>query len=370
MPSPACHSMSNSTGHGTRAAVVEKPGASPQIEEISLAALQPDEVRVRICVTGVCHTDVAWAAGELFDEFPVVLGHESAGIVEAVGSLVQRAKPGDRVVLALSHHCGHCFYCETGRPMLCDQRTQTRPRIFRGRMTLVQGYGTGGFAEHTVVRESSVISVPEKVPLAVAAVVGCATSTGLGAVLNVARVPPAAQVALLGAGGVGLNVVMGCKFAGAERIVVMDPKPARREFARAFGATDVLDSKEELARAIRPQGFDYVFESAGTPQAMESAIRLTAKGGTTVLIGAAPRGTQVRFDALDLVGSQRRILGCLTGNVRPDIDFARYFALYQRNLLDLDRLVTATVPFEEISHAFEKTRKGDGIRTMVQVTEE
>jgi S-(hydroxymethyl)glutathione dehydrogenase/alcohol dehydrogenase len=350
--------------------VVEKARTSPQIEEITLADLQPDEVCVRICVSGVCHTDVAWAAGELFDEFPVVLGHESAGVVESVGSLVQRCKPGDRVVLALSHHCGHCFYCETGRPMLCDQRTQPHPRLFRDGKCLVQGYGAAGFAERTIVREGSVIAVPDGVPLPVAAVVGCATSTGLGAVLNIAHVPAGAQVVVLGAGGVGLNVVMGCKLAGAERIIVVDPKPERREFARQFGATDAIDSQEELAFELRPQGFDYVFESAGAAAAMELAIRLTAKGGTAVLIGAVPPGTQVRFDALSIVGAQRRILGCLTGNVRPDIDFARYFALYQRGLLDLDHLITTIMPFEEISEAFQWTLRGHGIRTLVRIGEE
>lgn len=354
----------------TRAAVVEKAGSPPHIEEVTLSQLEPDEVLVRICLSGVCHTDVAWAAGELFDEFPVVLGHESAGVVESVGNLVRRCKPGDRVALALSHHCGHCVYCESGRPMLCDQRTQTRPRLLRKGRSLVQGYGTAGFAQHAIVGEGSAIPVPDGVPLAVAAVVGCATSTGLGAVLNVARVPAGAEVLVLGAGGIGLNIVMGCKLAGAGRIVAVDPKPERREFARQFGATDVLAPDEELVRQLRPQGFDYVFESAGVVTAMESAIRLTAKGGMAVLTGAAPPGTQVRFDALSVVGEQRSILGCLTGNVRPDIDFARYFALYQRGLLDLDRLITATLPFERIADAFELMHQTQGVRTMVRIGEE
>lgn len=354
----------------TRAAVVEKAGGSPLIEEVTLVDLHPDEVLIRICLSGVCHTDIAWAAGELFDEFPVVLGHEIAGVVESVGSLVGRCKPGDRVALALSHHCGHCFYCESGRPMLCDQRTQGRPRLLRKGVSLAQGYGTAGFAEHTIVRERSVIPIPDGVPLAVAAVVGCATSTGLGAVLNVAEVPAGAEVLVLGAGAIGLNIVMGCKLAGAERIVVAEPKPERREFARQFGATDVLEPAEELVLKLRPQGFDYVFESAGVATAMESAIRLTAKGGTAVLSGATSPGTEVRFDALSVVGAQRRILGCLTGNVRPDIDFARYFALYQRGLLDLDRLITATLPFERISEAFRITHQTQGIRTMLRMGED
>ena len=353
-----------------RAAVVEEGGQTPKIEEITLSPLAHGEVRVRVVACGVCHTDVAWAAGELFPVFPVVLGHEIAGVIEEVGPGVTRVRVGDRVALALSHHCGHCFYCETGRPMLCAQRTSTRPRFFRGESALVQGYGVGGFSEGTVVPETSAIPVPEDVPLEIAAIVGCATATGVGAVLNIAQLPAGAKVAVLGAGGVGLNVIMGCKLAGAERIVLADPNSERRHMATEFGATDVIDASEEAFRQLEHDGFEFVFESAGKPEAMELAVRVTSRGGATVLIGAPPPSAKMSINALDIVNYQRRILGCLTGNVRPDIDFDRYFRLYRRGLLDLDRLVTARFPLSQIVDAFRKTHLREGIRTVVRIGEE
>jgi S-(hydroxymethyl)glutathione dehydrogenase/alcohol dehydrogenase len=351
----------------TRAAVVEAGGSQPDIQEISLAPLAHDEVCVRILACGVCHTDVAWAAGELFLAFPVVLGHEIAGVVEEVGFGVTRVHPGDRVALALSHHCGHCFFCETGRPMLCAARTNVRPRFFRRGSPVLQGYGAGGFSEKTIVPAGSAIPIPDGVPTEVAAIVGCATTTGIGAVLNIAAVPAGARVAILGAGGVGLNVVLGCRLCGAERIVVADPSPERRALAFEFGATDVIEPLEDVFQQLEPEGFESVFESVGTPEAMELAVRITMRGGSAVLIGAAPPGAQMHLDALSIVNEQKRILGCLTGGVRPDIDFDRIFRLYLRGVLPLDKLVSAQLPFAEIGHAFELTQRRQGIRAVVRM---
>jgi S-(hydroxymethyl)glutathione dehydrogenase / alcohol dehydrogenase len=353
-----------------KAAIVEDSGRPPKVEEIQLTSIEHGEVRVRIVACGVCHTDVAWADGDLFPVFPVVLGHEIAGVVEEIGAGVKRVRPGDRVALALSHHCGHCFYCETGRPMLCAERTRTRPRYFRNGDVVIQGYGVGGFSEQTIVPETSAILIPPDVPLAVAAVTGCATATGVGAVLNIAAVPAGAKVAILGAGGVGLNVIMGCKLVGAERIVVADPNPARRRLALEFGATDAIESNEESFRELEPEGFEFVFESAGRPEPMELAIRIGMRGSTTVLIGAPRPETEIRINALDIVNYQRRVVGCLTGGVRPDIDLDRYFRLYQRGLLQLDKLITAELPFSRITEAFERTHRGEGIRNVVRIGED
>jgi S-(hydroxymethyl)glutathione dehydrogenase/alcohol dehydrogenase len=349
----------------TRAAVVDGPGQPPKLVDLDLAALRPDEVRVRLAATGVCHTDVAWADGEFFDVFPVVLGHESAGIVAEVGSAVRSVQPGTRVALGLAHSCGHCAYCESGRPMLCPRRTDAPPRLLRGGEPVVQGFGTGGFAEETIVRAGSVVPVPDGVPLTVAAVVGCAVSTGLGAVFNLAEVQYGTTVAVIGAGGIGLSVVLGCRVAGVDRIVVADPDPGRRAQALALGATDVVDGVEEEIRALAPGGFDYVFESAGRAEAMESAVRLAARGGTVTLMGVVPPGTTIRLDARAFVPSQVRLLGCLTGNVRPHLDFDRYFRLYLRGRLDLDALITSTVPIDDIETGFARCRGGEGIRTLV-----
>ncbi|HVE75546.1 MAG TPA: alcohol dehydrogenase catalytic domain-containing protein [Actinomycetota bacterium] len=354
-------------GERVRAAVIDGAGSAPAVQEIELADLREDEVLVRISTTGICHTDVAWADGELFDEFPVVVGHESAGIVEATGKSVERVKKGDRVVLSLAHHCGHCAFCESGSPMLCDQREEKRPRLLRDGKPLVQGFGTGGMAEATIVRDVSAIKIPDDVPLEVASVAGCAVATGLGAVLNIAQVGAGSTVAILGCGGIGVCTLMGAKVSGAERIVAVDPSQARRDLAAKLGATDVLTSDEQAIKDLEPDGFDYVFECTGKTEPMEMAIRLTRRGGTVTVIGAPPPGSTFSIDALEFVVSQRKLLGCLTGDLRPNIDFDKYFRLYRRGLLDLDALITSTVSLEEIATGFERSRNGEGIRTLVQM---
>lgn len=349
-----------------RAAVVLESGMNPEVVDIELAPLAHDEVRVRVVATGICHTDVAWAAGELFPHFPVVLGHESAGVVEAVGESVTRVQPGDSVALALAHHCGHCFYCETGRPMLCD-RAAAPPRMFRDGRPVIQGFGTGGFSEATTVREASTIPLPDDVPFDVAAVIGCATSTGFGAVFNIAHVEYGSRVAIIGAGGIGLNLLMACRVAGAERIVLADPNPERREAALSLGATDVVDSTKDDLLGLEPRGYEFVFECAGVPAAAEMALAITARGGALTLIGAPDSTAEMRVNILDFVPSQRRILGCQTGNVRPNVDFDRFFRLYRRGRLDLDRLVSGFVSLADINAGFDRNRRADGIRTVVRM---
>lgn len=356
--------------HTVRAAVVPAAGQEPEIRLVEMSPLRPDEVRVRLTATGVCHTDVAWADGQFFDRFPVVLGHESAGVVAETGPAVTAVRPGDRVALALAHNCGHCEFCETGSPMLCQRRTEQPQRLAIGGAPVVQGFGTGGFAEEAIVPQASVIPVPDEVPLSVAAVVGCATSTGLGAVFNLAQVQYGTRVAILGAGGIGLSVLLGCRVAGAERIVVADPDPRRRQRALDLGATEAVPADEAAVASLEPAGFDYVFESAGRAEAMETAVRLARRGGTVTLMGVVPPGTTIQLDARAFVPSQKRLLGCLTGNVRPHVDFDRYFRLYRRGLLDLGALVTSTVPLDDISTGFARCRQGEGIRTVVSLSEE
>lgn len=354
----------------TRAAVVDNAGQNPALHEVELVDPGPGEVRVRVVATSVCHTDVAWADGELWPRYPVVPGHESAGIVEAVGPGVSRVRPGDRVAIALSLHCGHCRYCESGRPMLCEHHEDETSRISRDGEPVIQGFGSGGFSEQTVIRASSAVAIPDDVPMDVAAIVGCATSTGLGAVFNIANVEYGSRVAVLGAGGIGLSVVLGCTLAGVEQIVVADPNEQRRMQALDFGATDVADATEDALRELAPGGFEYVFETAGFPEPMELAIRMTERGGTATIIGAARPDADITINALDFVPSQRRILGCLTGNVRPNVDFDRYFRLYARGKLPLDKFISHHVRFEDIAVGFDNNRKKIGIRTVVDISEE
>jgi S-(hydroxymethyl)glutathione dehydrogenase/alcohol dehydrogenase len=354
----------------TRAAVVDAAGGRPEIHEIELVDLGADEVLVRVAATGVCHTDVAWAAGEYEGlegafPFPVILGHETAGVIEDVGADVTRVQPGDRVVLTLAHHCGRCRYCAGGAPMLCTERTNHRTRQFRGGQPLVQGHGTGGFSERTVVKAVSAIKIPDGVPLDVAALLGCAVATGVGAAVNLAAVAPGSTVAVIGAGGVGASVVMGARLAGADRITVLEPNAGRRADALDFGATDAVEADESAALDLEPDGYDYVFESAGTGPTMETAVRLARRGGTVTLIGAPRPEVTFTLPALDFVASQKRLLGCLTGNVRPDLDIDAYCRLYLRGQLPLDRLVSARLPFDDLAAAFDRSAAGEGLRTLV-----
>jgi S-(hydroxymethyl)glutathione dehydrogenase/alcohol dehydrogenase len=347
------------------AAVVERPGSPPSVQQIDLVDPDAGEITIDVEVTGICHTDVGWAAGEIWDSFPVVLGHESAGVVAAVGAGVTRVTKGDRVALSLAHHCGRCFYCETGHPMLCRERRAARPRFFHEGRPIVQGYGTGTFATATVVKESSAVKVPDDVPLEVAAIAGCAVSTGFGAVTNIAGVTPGAMVAVFGCGAIGLSAIMGCKISGAALIVAVDPVASRREAAQRFGATETVPPVETDLQRLAPEGFDFVFECAGRTDAMEMAIRVTRRGGDVVLIGAAPRDATINVKALDFVVSQRHIHGCATGDIKPNVDFDRYFRLYREGLLDLDGLISSKVGLDGIEDGFRRHAHGEGIRTLV-----
>lgn len=348
-----------------RAAVVTAPGGLPEVVDVDVAAVAADEVLVRIESSGICHTDLAYAAGDFYPHFPVVLGHEFAGVVEAVGDRVTRVRAGDRVVYARDRHCGRCRHCEAGHVVLCESEAVRTgpPRLSRDGEPVVQA--VGGFAEKTVLGEISVVRVPEGVPSDIAALMGCAVASGAGAVFNVARIRPGAQVLILGAGGVGLSAVVAARAAGAERLLVVDPDASRRQLAATLGATDVLPADEGAIREAVPDGVSTVLECAGTVGAMELALRLTARGGATVLMGAPKPGTTIAVDVLELLLGQRRVLTCLGGDIRPNTDFDRLFRMYLRGSLDVDRLVTGHVTLEGIGEGFTAAADRVGIRTLV-----
>ncbi|HEY3925476.1 MAG TPA: alcohol dehydrogenase catalytic domain-containing protein [Acidothermaceae bacterium] len=353
-----------------RAGVVTAAGSAPELTEIVLAAPAVDEVLIRVAATGICHTDISWAAGQFgrsTEEFPIVLGHETSGVVEAVGRRDSPFKPGDRVVVALTHHCGVCRFCERGQPVLCDHRNDRSPRISTTSGEPVwQSYGVGGFAEKAIVRASSLVIVPDDVPLETAAVIGCAVATGVGAVWNVAEVEPGSTVLVFGAGAVGVSVISGAAMAGAARIVAVEPNAERRSAALALGATDAVDSTDEsLAALLESDRFDYAFESAGKIATIEAAVRHTRRGGTITLIGAAPRGTMFSLYALDFVENHQRLLGCLAGGIRPHDDFPKLFAMYRRGILKLDAMISATAPLSDIAGAFGRSQSAAGLRTVV-----
>lgn len=335
----------------TTAVLVTSAGTQPTLATITLADLREDEVLVRVHATGICHTDLAWARGQLDRPIPVVLGHETSGVVAEIGAHARGVSVGDRVVIALTHHCGRCIACETGHSMLCVERERNRPRLTHNGQPVFQGFGVGGFADYIIVRDSSCIPVPDQVPLSVACIVGCAVATGLGAVSTIAQVTTGARVLVVGAGGIGAAVILGAQLAGAEAIVAIDPEPARAAWALALGATAATAPDDPILAELTGDGFDFVFESAGTTHAMADAVARTRPGGTTTLIGAPSPDVSLPIPALDFVTSQKRLLGCLTGDVRPVSDFDRYFRLYIRGRLNLDALISHTVPMDQVPQA-------------------
>lgn len=325
----------------------------------------PDEVVVAVAAAGVCHTDLAIADGLLWPYYPLVLGHEIAGTIAAVGTAVRGHQVGDRVVV-MDGHCGRCGDCERGHPVQCRTFDQQERKGFLhdkdGSPVLAS---VGGFAQEMLTPAHSVFPLPGDVSFEVGAIAGCSVVTGVGAVLNVADVRAGQRVAVLGCGGVGLNAVMAAAARGASTVVAVDPAAGRRDLAIALGATDACPPDEQQLRDQWPDGFDVVVECVGAVPVMELAPRLLARGGAMVLVGATPEGTTFQLDALDVLLNQKRVLGCLRGDVRPAVDFPVIWDLYRSGALPLDRLVTDRIRLDQIDVAFDPSNRGRGLRTVV-----
>jgi len=361
-----------------RAAVLYQPGEPLSVEDVELAAPRAGEVRVRVAAAGVCHSDYHYMRGDLVGNLPVVLGHEGAGVVEEVGPGVTSVRPGDHVVLLWRTSCGRCEFCSSGRPALCPTGSAVRnsgrmadgtSRLSRGGAEIKHFLGVSCFAEQTVCQELSVLKMPEDVPLPVGAVAGCAVMTGVGAVINTARVEPGSTVLVVGAGGVGLCAIMGAALAGAARIVAADLNPSRLELATSFGATDVVDaSHEDVVQSVRELtggGVDYAFEVIGLPATVLQAVGALRTGGTAVAIGLAPAGAQAPVDLNELVRTEKTLKGSIYGSTRPYRDFPRLFELYRRGRLPLDRLVTRRWPLHEINEAYDALIAGTEPRSVL-----
>ncbi|MEU5594414.1 Zn-dependent alcohol dehydrogenase [Streptomyces sp. NPDC020298] len=325
------------------------------LDDLAVRDPGPGEVRVAISAAGLCHSDLSVLSGTIPFPVPVVLGHEGAGVVEAVGEGVTHVSPGDHVALSTLANCGTCAECDRGRPTMCRKAIGRPGRPFtRGEDTsaerLYQFASNSAFAERTVVKAVQAVRIPKDIPLPSAALIGCAVLTGVGAVLNRARVERGDTVVVIGTGGIGLNVLQGARLAGALRIVAVDNNPAKEAVARQFGATDFLTSTEG-AKELLPTGADHAFECVGRIELIRRAIDLLDREGQAILLGVPPATAEASF----LVSSMyldKSILGCRYGSSRPQHDIALYAELYRRGELLLDELVTATYPVED----FEKAR--------------
>jgi NDMA-dependent alcohol dehydrogenase len=356
-----------------RAAICYEFGTPLVVEDIAIDPPQAGEVLVRMVATAICHSDIHALRGDWGGEVPVVVGHESAGIVETVGPGVMSVRAGDHVVVSLLRACGRCFYCATGSPHLCEGKnafalaTQTRLHTHGGE-PIQQGIYTAGFAEYSVVHESQLVRVDDEMPLDRACLLACGVITGLGAVVNTAQVRPGSSVIVIGVGGVGLNAVQGAVLAGARTIIALDPLESKRATARQFGATHALDSGQpDIVEAIQQltegRGADYAIVTVGSAAAMEQAWGLIRKGGTAVIVGIGRTGDVIRLPAG--ITSERRLVGCAMGSTRLSVDVPRLVELYRQGRLKLDELVTEHYPLEKINEAIAAVERGEAIRNVI-----
>jgi Zn-dependent alcohol dehydrogenase len=364
-----------------RAAVLEAAGQPLVLhDDVEIAAPGPGQVRVRVTHCGVCHSDLSLADGVFPCPTPIVLGHEAAGVVDAVGRDVVGLAAGDHVVLSPLPPCGTCYFCLRGEPGVCVSATALQTNTFpdgttglsrRGAMVF-RGVGLGAFGEYVLVPATGAIRIAPEVPLEVACVIGCAVQTGVGAVLNTARVEAGATVLVIGLGGVGMSIVQGARVAGAARIIVADPVAERRAAATRFGATDVLDPAAEdvVARTheLTGVGADYAFDAVGRGSLVEDGLRATRNGGTTVCVGAAPLEDAITIlPAALFTISEKKLVGCALGSCNSVREIPRLVALWQAGRLDLDGLITVRRPLAEVNGALADLRASRGIRTILSL---
>jgi S-(hydroxymethyl)glutathione dehydrogenase / alcohol dehydrogenase len=357
-----------------RAALLRSYGEPLSTEDVTLGPLGDFEVRVRVAATGVCHSDLHVARGEVPLPVPTILGHEGSGVVEAVGDQVSDVSVGDHVVGCMSVFCGTCAYCLTGRPYLCTRTEligrdpRLGPALHRHDEAITAFCDLGSFAEEMIVPQRALAKIPAEMPLDRAALLGCAVTTGLGAVFNTAKVHAGDTVAVVGCGGVGLAAIQAAAIAGAHRVIAVDQVAAKRELAEHLGATDFVAATggEEAAVVLELSGggVDHAIEAAGTKQTIEAAYRMLRAGGTATVCGFLGFGQTIEIDPLDLL-FEKRLQGSQMGSNRFRLDIPRYAKMYLTGRLDLDSLVSRTIGLDDINDAFAAMGTGQLARQVV-----
>jgi Zn-dependent alcohol dehydrogenase len=366
--------MTGRAGSPVRAAVLEQVGEPAVIRELELREPRAGEVRVRMLAAGVCHSDLHVRDGEWDRPTPIVLGHEGAGVVEAVGPGVTKPRVGQLVALSWLIPCGTCRSCRRGHIWACPDSPSYRHTLLDGATAFdgVRSYcAIATMAEASVVPAAAAIPVPDDTDPAVAALIGCCVTTGVGAVLKTAEVPAGASVAVIGLGGVGLSCVMGAVIAGASRIVAIDRVADKLAVATTVGATDTLLADDDAAATTRALhdltdgGPDFVFEAIGRPQTAELAIAALPVGGTAVLVGMTPLGERAAFEVYPFVDGSRRILGSNYGFAEPALDFPRYAEWSRDGRLPVERLIDRRIGLDDLEDAFAAMRAGRFTRQVI-----
>ena len=361
-----------------RAAVLHDDATDLSIDDVTIDTPGPGEVLMRTAASGLCHSDLHFMQRDWEYPTPVVLGHEAAGRVEAVGEGVTEFVPGDHVIACVSVFCGACEFCVDGRTHLCINSGTTggRPEGAPSRLRSATGApvnqfaNLGTFAEQMLVGERALVKIREDMPLDRAALIGCGVTTGTGAVFKTAGVEPGASVAVIGCGGVGMAVVQAARIAGATRIVAVDTEPRKLDAAAGFGATDVVNPNDgdPVAQVLdlTAGGVDYAFEAIGLKATAEQAFRMAKRGGTATIIGMMRPGTMVEVDGVDLFMSEKRLQGSLMGSNAFRVDMPKLVDLYLDGRLQLDDMVSDRIQIDAINSGFEAMKAGDVVRSVIE----
>ena len=356
-----------------KAAVFREVNTPMEVEEIDVSKPGPREVLIRTAAAGVCHSDLHFFNGTYPGQTPMVLGHESAGIVEQVGDDVHYVQPGDHVITCLSVFCGHCEYCLTGHMSLCQEPETRRgrdqdPRISQNGDVVQQFANLGSFAEYMLVHEHAVAKIREDMPLDRAALIGCGVTTGVGAVIHTAKIEPGSTVAVIGCGGVGLSCINGAAIAGASRVIAVDMVPSKLDLARKFGATDVVNGGDgdpiEAVKEISGGGVHYSFEAIGLKVTAEQSFNMLRNGGTATIIGMIPPGDMVSLHGPDFL-FEKKIQGSFMGSNRFRVDMPRYVELYMQGKLHLDDMVSGHIKLSDINDAMAQLETGEIARNVI-----
>jgi S-(hydroxymethyl)glutathione dehydrogenase/alcohol dehydrogenase len=356
-----------------KAAVLRETKKPLEIEDIQHSKPAPREVLIRTAAAGVCHSDLHFQNGSYPYPLPAVLGHESAGIVEEVGSSVTYVKPGDHVITCLSAFCGHCEDCLTGHMSLCQspelQRPQGQePRLSSDGKLVWQFLNLSSFAERMLVHEHALVKVREDMPLDRAALIGCGVTTGVGAVIHTAQVEPGTTVAVIGCGGVGLSAVNGAAIAGAGRIIAIDTVPSKLELARKFGATDVVNASEKdpvgEVMEMTSGGVHYSFEAIGLKATTEQSFNMLRRGGTATVIGMIPPGVAIEIQGMQFL-AEKKIQGSNMGSNRFRVDMPRFVDFYLSGKLHLDDMLSGRIRLEDVNDALAALETGEVARNVI-----
>ncbi len=356
-----------------KAAVLREVGAPLSIEQVQIGKPGPREVLIRTVAAGVCHSDLHFIEGAYPHPLPAVLGHESAGVVEEVGSEVRTVKVGDHVITCLSAYCGHCEFCLTGRMSLCVSPETKRgasepPRLTQGEAPMQQFLNLSSFAERMLIHENACVAIRKDMPMDRAALIGCGVLTGVCSVIHTAKVRPGESVAVIGCGGVGLAAINGAAIAGAARIIAIDTSPAKDNLARHFGATDFVGASQvDAVKAVLEMtkgGVDHSFEAVGLSKTAEQAFGMVRRGGDANIIGMIPIGQSVTVPGYMFLG-EKKLQGSLMGSNHFPVDMPRLVDMYLAGKLKLDEMVSRRIRLEEVNEAFAEMKRGEIARSVI-----